>query len=359
MKVAQVSSGYYPHIGGVETVVKEMSERLARNNFEVEVLTQSRSVASPVTETLNGIVVRRFKTGPLGLDFPFLKGTLRKYLKENSNKYDLIHVHGYHSFSPLYAAWAKGRNKLVFNPHYHGIGHNLVMTLLLKPYHHIGKVAFEKADKIVCVSETEKSAIQKHFSVPDGKITVIPNGVDQAIISQATPFPLDGRILLYIGRLEKFKNIHLAIQAMAYLPIKYKFMIVGNGPYKGKLLELIEELHLAHRVQILSGLSNEEIYRWYKTCDAVINLSSQEAFGLTVIEGLAAGKAVIVNNKMALAELAAKLDGVYTVEAEKLSFRQLAERIVRTCESKVSLADLSEYSWDAIVERVGLLYQSL
>ena len=359
MKVAQVCSGFYPHIGGVETVVKEMSERLSRNGFEVEVLTQSRSVESPLTETINGVVVRRFKTGPLGLDLLFLKGTLREYLKENSNKYDLIHAHGYHAFSPLYAALAKGRNKLVFNPHYHGIGHNLVMTFLLKPYHHIGKVTFERADKIVCVSETEKSIIQRHFSVPQSKITVISNGIDQVTISQSIPFSVEGQLLLYVGRLEKFKNIHLAIQALAYLPAEYRLMIVGNGPYKGKLLQLIDELHLADKVQILSGLTNEEVRRWYKTCAAVITLSSQEAFGLTVIEGLAAGKPVIVNNKMALAELAAKLDGVYAIEAEKLTSRQLAERMTQICESKVSLADLSEYSWDSIVERVKLLYESL
>jgi glycosyltransferase involved in cell wall biosynthesis len=360
MKVAQVSSGYYPYnIGGVETVVRKMSEGLARRGFELEVLTQSRSLKLPVTDTINGIIVRRFKTGPLGLDLLPLEGTLRGYLKENSNRYDLIHAHGYHAFSPLYAAWAKARNRLVFNPHYHGIGHNLVMTLLLNPYHHIGKVTFEKADKIMCVSETEKSIIQKHFSVPEAKITVIPNGVDQVTIFQATPFPSDRRLLLYVGRLEKFKNVHLAIQAMAYLSAEYKLMIIGNGSYGRKLLQLIEELHLADKVQILSGLSNEEVYRWYKTCDCVINLSSQEAFGVTVIEGLAAGKPIIVNNKMALAEQAAKLGGVYAVEAETLSFSQLAEQIVRICESEVSLADLSEYSWDTIVERVRLLYQSL
>jgi len=359
MKVAQVCSGYYPHIGGVQTVVKEMSEGLVQKGFEVEVLTQDHQGKYPATEIINGVTVRRFKTGPLSWDSAFSRDSLRSFLNRNSDEYDLIHAHGYHSFSPLYAARAKESNKLVFNPHYHGIGHNLLMTFLLRLYRHIGKITFEKADKIICVSETEKSTVQKHFVVPDDKIAIIPNGVDYDSIAQATPFPSDARVLLFVSRLEKFKNIHLAIRAVPYLPPEYKLMIIGSGPYKRKLLQLVEELHLADRVHILSGLSDEEVHRWYKTGDLILNLSSQEAFGLTVLEGLAAGKPVMVNNRMALAELATKLEGVYSVDAANLSPEQLADAVAQVCRSMFAKPDLDEYGWDSIVERIRILYQSL
>jgi len=359
MKVAQVCSGYYPHIGGVPTVVKQMSEGLVRKGFEVEVLAQNPQGKYPATEIINNVTVRRFKTGPLGWDSPFSRDSLRSFLNSNSDKYDLIHAHGYHSFSPLYAARAKGSNKLVFNPHYHGTGHNLPMTFLLRLYRHIGKITFEKADRIICVSESEKSTVQKHFVVPDDKITVIPNGVDYERIAQAIPFSLDGRVLLCVSRLEKFKNIHLAIGAVPYLPTEYQLIIIGSGPYKQRLLQLVEHLHLADRMQILSGLSDEEVHRWYKTCDLVLNLSSQEAFGLTVLEALAAGKPVMVNNKMALAELATKLVGVYSVDAASLPPEQLADAIAQICSSMFAKPDLDEYRWDSIVERITALYQSL
>ena len=359
MKIAMVSGGYYPYIGGVETVVKQTSEGLVRKGFGVEVLTQDRLQKCPPTETINGVTVRRFKTGPLGWDSDDSSYSLRGFLRRNANEYDLIHAHGYHCFSPLYAAWAKGKNRLVLNAHYHGVGHNLLMTLLLQPYHHVGKTVFEKADRVVCVSETEKLSIQKHFVISEGKISIIPNGVEYESIARAIPFPSDGKLLLCVSRLEKFKNVHLAVQALPHLPEEYKLIIVGSGPYKGKLLQLIEKLHLSHRVQILSGLSDQELYRWYKTCDLVLNLSSQEAFGMTVIEGLAAGKPIIVNSKMALGELAAKLDGVRAVDAQKLSPEMLATEIRLTRGMVVGKPDLAEYSPESIVDRIRDVYESV
>ena len=84
MKIAQVCPRYYPYIGGVETVVKEVSERLVQKGFEVDVLSQDPLNKYPAVESINGVLARRFKTGPLGLDFPLLNSTLRQYLKENN-----------------------------------------------------------------------------------------------------------------------------------------------------------------------------------------------------------------------------------------------------------------------------------
>lgn len=359
MKIAQVCSRYHPYRGGVETVVKNIGERLAKKDFDVEVLTQDPSAKSPVTEIINNVTVRRFRTGPLGLDFPFLNGTLRRYLKAKSKEYDLIHAHSYHTFPALYAAWTKKENKLVLNAHYHGKGHSFLMSLLHIPYRFIGKVMFERADKVICVSEFEKALIQSHFSTPLHKFAVIPNGINLDDIGAANPFPFHGRLILYVGRLEKYKNIHLAIQAMPHLSSQYNLMIIGDGPYKAKLQGLIKRSRIADRVQILSGLSNEEVYQWYKTSDTVINLSSQEAFGITVIEGLAAGKPVMVNNRMALAEIATRFDSVYAVDAETLPPAQLAEQIALRCDEEVNVPDLSEYSWDSITEQIKKLYESL
>lgn len=359
MKIAQVCYRYHPQIGGVGTVVKEISEGLVRKGLDVEVLTQDRFGQYPATESISGVTVRRFRTGPLGLDFGFRNTGLRSFLRRNSNKYDLIHAHNYHDFSPLYAAWAKGGNRLVLNPHYHGTGHNLLMNFLLGPYRHFGKTTFEKADYIICVSQAEKRSVQCHFDVPDERLAVIPNGVHCERIAEAVPFPFDGKGLLCVGRLEKYKNIHLAIQALSCLPAEYKLTIIGSGPYRGKLAQLIDELHVGDRVQILSDLSTEQVYRWYKTCHLVLNLSSIEAFGMTVVEGLAAGKPVVVNNEMALAELATRLEGVRAVDAEELSPEQLADEIVQMLGIGREVPDLSEYTWDSIVERVKALYHEL
>ena len=356
MRIAQVCPRYYPYMGGVETVVKNTSEKLVGRGFTVEVLTHDPSVKSLATETVNGVVVRRFRPGPMGLDFPFRRGTLRGYLKAHAADYDLVHAHSYHAFPALYAAWAKGTNKLVVSPHYHGKGHNPFMSLLHIPYRLAGKAMFERADRIICVSEFEKRLVEKHFSAMPQSIVVVPNGVAADEISGMPPFAFDGKLVVYVGRLEKYKNIDVAIRAMPHLSPEYRLMIIGEGPYRTRLLKLVEHYGLGDRVRLESGLSNEDVYRWYRTCNVVINFSSQEAFGINVIEALAAGKPVIVNNGMALPELATRFNNVHVVDAGLLSPQQIAQEIDRACVSSFDPTDLADYSWDSIVDRIGNYY---
>lgn len=159
MKIAQVCPRYFPDVGGVETVVKEMSERLSQKGFVVDVICQDPLKNYPPVQVINDVTVRRFQPNILGWDSPLAKHNLRSFLIENSSKYDIIHAHSYHAPPALYAAMAKRNSKLIFNPHYHGKGHTWLMSLLHIPYRSIGKTIFEKADKIICVSQTEKSVV--------------------------------------------------------------------------------------------------------------------------------------------------------------------------------------------------------
>ncbi|MCX5998333.1 MAG: glycosyltransferase [Chloroflexi bacterium] len=121
----------------------------------------------------------------------------------------------------------------------------------------------------------------------------------------------------------------------------------------------VKKLRLGDRVRLLSGLPDEAVHRWYKTCRLVVNLSSQEAFGITVVEGLAAGKPVLVNNRMALTELAGKFAAVHAVDAGRLSPEQMAREMARLCDVGVVPADLSAYDWDSIAAQMAEVYSGL
>ena len=118
--------------------------------------------------------------------------------------------------------------------------------------------------------------------------------------------PDDGKLILYVGRLEKYKNIHLIIPALKHLPEDYYLYIIGEGPYQTDLIKLIKNLNLTKHVKILGHLSDKETNQWMKTSSVFITLSDIEAFGITVLEALAANTPVIVNNKGGLSELADK-----------------------------------------------------
>lgn len=349
MKIAQICPRFFPYTGGVETHVYEISRRLTRN-FEVEILTTDPAGKLPETDEIDNLTIRRFSSYAPGDAFYF-SVDLYRYLKKNSSDYDILHAHNYHAFPALFAALAK-RNKLIFTPHYHGRGGSVIRSLLLMPYKHFGSTIFKKADEVICVSDYEREMVRRDFGVD---AIVIPNGVDLEGIKKANPFEFSGNLVFYVGRVEKYKNIHLVVEAMKYLD-DFHFYIAGKGSFEEELRKLIKKLGVEERVKLLGFVDEETKYRWLKTCSVFVNLSPIEAFGITVLEALAARKPVVVSGRGALKEFSEKFDCVFSVS--RISPEGLAEVIRRAAEVKVRV-DLREYGWDSIAERVAGVYSSI
>ena len=161
MKIAEVCPRYYPDIGGVETHVKEISERLVKAGHEVEVVTTSQTKTRNKHENINGVQVTR-----LGAFTPndayFISPQIYFYLK--SQKYDIIHAHAHSSLTTLSAALGAKNSRFVFTTHYHPTGHTQFRTLLHIPYSLMSMHIFSKADQILCVSEFEKQLVGSIFN---------------------------------------------------------------------------------------------------------------------------------------------------------------------------------------------------
>ncbi len=84
MKLLMVSPRYYPHIGGVEYVVKSVAERLAKMGHYVAVLAGEPSVERPYEEVINGVIVVRWPVlSPSGAYYvPMMRNKLREWLKD-------------------------------------------------------------------------------------------------------------------------------------------------------------------------------------------------------------------------------------------------------------------------------------
>jgi len=361
IKVAQVGMRYYPCVGGIITRIKMVSERLVKQGIHIEILAGDSSGKLPRQETINGVLVKRFKLWSYkGI---YISPGIMYYLKKNFDRYNLIEVHNYHNFSTLYTVMIKGKSdcKLVLTPHYHGTRNipSRIRRLLHIPYSFLWALFLDRVDKIICVSEEEKLLFCNDFNIPKGKILVIPNGAEIKAIQRAEPYSIDTKLILYVGQLVQYKNVHHIVKAMPYVPKDYIFYIVGDGPYKGNLLQLIKRLHLEDRVSLLSGLSDEQVYRWYKTCSVFVTLSSLEAFGITVLEALAAGKPVVASDIPAFRELSRKLRGIKLVKIPGTTSQELAQIIVQSAESVSPCNELDMFSWDSIAERVGQVYSQL
>ena len=299
VKILQVCHEYYPHIGGVETHVKEISERLVAKGYDVTVLTTCPRDDFRTEEVINGVNVRRFRSwAPNGAYY--FSSSLKKYLAENSKNYDIIHAHNYHAFPALYAVQAKGKNKLVFTGHYHGTAHSFIRKILFKPYQYIANSIFKRADKVICVSNYEKKLVAKKVGISEKKIIVIPNGVNLGEFKHQKK--MGSKKLLYVGRLEKYKGIQYLLRSLPYLDQDVFLDIVGKGPYEDALLDLVKTLGIASRVKFHHDLPRTELIKMYTNAGLFVLLSSNESFGLSVAEALAAKTPCIVANTSALIE---------------------------------------------------------
>lgn len=360
MRIAQVCHRYYPNRGGVESHVKEISERLAARHHDVEVICADgdgwKGAEVEAETEVGGVRVRRFKSVAPN-DAYFFAPQIFSYLKRSD--FDIIHAHNYHAFPALFASLAKEDRKFVFTPHYHGTGSTALRDFLSRPYKLIGSGIFRRADRIICVSNYEKELVKEDFGVEDADVVVIPNGIDLYEIRRARPFEFDGTLILYVGRLERYKNIHLVIEAMKHLPEDFYFYVGGKGSYERRLRDLVRRLDLRGRVRFLGPISDEEKYRWMKTCSLFVNLSSVEAFGVAALEALAAGKPVIVNDRGGLREIAEKFhDAVTSIHAENISEERLASLIEKAM-GKVAKIDVSEYDWNCVVDKIEDVYEKV
>jgi glycosyltransferase involved in cell wall biosynthesis len=361
IKIAQVCHRYSPYLGGIETHVEEISERLQRKGFEVEVLTVDAFGRLPRDYLCNNVRVKSFRSfspHPISKVF-YPSWNLCRYLLKNSSEYDIVHAHNYHAFPAFYASQAKSSNKFVFTPHYHGAGSYFLRNMLHIPYKFLGRRIFEKADRIVCVSEYEKSLVSTNLGVELDKIVVIPNGVDLDQFKDVERKTKRFKSILFVGRLEKYKGIQYILETLPKLDSDVILEIVGVGPYKGKLINLASSLGIEKRVNFFNNLSRNQLLQKYVDADVFVLLSSKESYGITVAEALLSRTTCIVSKSSALREWVDKKNcfGIDTPpNIDEL--RKLINKIIGKSVDEESVRK-RVLSWDLVTEKLIKIYESL
>ena len=350
MKIAQVCHRYHPYIGGVETHVKEISERLVSMGHLVEVITTDPSGNLPKKEIINGVKVTRFRSFAPGEAY-YLAPHIYFYLKHS--EYDIIHAHNYHAFPALFAAFAKCQSRFIFTPHYHRGGHTFVRNLLHKPYKLLGKMILSRADNVVSVSEYEKKLLTSDFDNIDENIQKIPNGINLTEFKDIKPLKKEvtQKTLLYVGRLEEYKGVQNIIASLQSLP-EYKLNIIGSGSYETKLHELADDLNVSGQIEWLKDVARYELLQNYASADVFVMLSLHEAYGITVAEALASGTPCVVALGSALDEF---VDGEMCVGLNKFdidtitsAIRELGARETRKLQNTID--------WNDVVNKLVELY---
>lgn len=348
MRVLQVTPRYPPRTGGVETHVREVSERLLDRGHDVTVVTADAQRGLRTRERVNGVdVVRHRGVAPDGA-FHVAPGVARTVRRLDA---DVVHAHNYHSVPLLFAALAVGDAAFVATPHYHGGSASGVRDALLSLYRLPGGWALRRADAVLAVSEWERDRLEAAFDLDVA--AVVPNGLDVARFADATPERRDGPYLFSIGRLEAYKGVQHLVRALPELPA-YDLVVAGAGPDRETLEGVAREAGVADRVEFLGFVDADRVPGLYAGAAAHVTLSSFEAYGMTVAESLAAGTPCVVRRAGALREWARRED---CVGVDDVSPASVADA-VRTAAGRSTSTD-GLLTWDDVTDELEATYQRL
>jgi glycosyltransferase involved in cell wall biosynthesis len=346
IRIAMVCHRYYPDIGGVETYVREISERLVTHGcFDVEVVCTDPSWKYPAHESHNGVKVSRFRSFAPGNAFYFAP-QIYFYLKNRD--YDIVHAHNYHALPAFFASVA-AKGRFIFSPYYHGGSGSNLRNLMLAGYKWMGGLIFEKADKVLCLSRHEMKLIQNTFHVKPSKLALIPSGLNLDEFKDINELKKDSKYILYAGRLESYKGIQFLIEALPMVD-GYRLKIIGEGKYEKKLHEQAERLNVSDRIDWLKYVERREYLSFLKSADVFVNLSVLESYGISVAEAVACGTPCIVSTGGALEEF---IDGE---ACTGLSYPVDVKALARAIEGKKRITPREMPDWEDIIAELIQIY---
>jgi glycosyltransferase involved in cell wall biosynthesis len=128
-------------------------------------------------------------------------------------------------------------------------------------------------------------------------------GIDTSLFTEAAPRPDWSWRLLYLGRMDERKGVHVAVEALAHLP-RATLVIQGSGDpgYVERLRGSAAELGVLDRIEF-SSAPRERLPEVYADADAVLfPVQWEEPWGLVPLEAMAVGRPVIASGTGGSAE---------------------------------------------------------
>jgi glycosyltransferase involved in cell wall biosynthesis len=285
--------------GGVERGVVELNREFVKEKIESFVISAGGKLVNQIN--LDGGKHIKFDVCSKNiLTTIFRINALKKILKELNP--DIIHVRSRVPAWLVYFANKSLKIKVVSTVH----GFNSVGLY---------SSVMQKADAVICVSNSIKEYIQKHYHTSESKITVIPRGIDLELFNPINidnnfienfkkDFNLNNKFIISsVGRVTQLKDYETFIKAIVIVKKELPNivgLIVGGvrsdkEDYLNSLKSLIKELSLEDNI-IFAG-SQSRIEQIYALSDVVISSSKKpESFGRAVAEAICMNKPVIATN---------------------------------------------------------------
>ncbi|HTU15363.1 MAG TPA: glycosyltransferase family 4 protein [Solirubrobacterales bacterium] len=388
-RILIVTWEYPPLIeGGLARHVRKLSEALVQLGLEVHVLTRGGEEAT-VEEEMAGVLIHRIVEPERPTDLAEFVTWVERMNSDmlaagvdlgDRYEFDLVHGHdwlvagacdhlarryGVPLVTTIHATeWGRHQGWVDKHPQAH--------------IHGVEKWITNRSDRVIACSHFMREQIADIFSVEEGRISVIPNGIDPDDLPADDPVELarlrsefakpDENLVLLIGRLVYEKGFQLALEAMPEvikaLP-NTRFLVAGSGTHEAELHKQAEELGLMAHGTFLGWIGDDVLHSLYRIADLTVVPSIYEPFGLVALEAMASECPCIAADTGGLRE-------VVPLEGAGLRFRasdpeHLAEAAIQVLGDEElgrrmveeGLAHIRMFDWADVALQTLELYQGL
>jgi len=381
MKIGIFTECYTPVMNGVVVSIQSFKKALEEKGHEVFVFAPGNKEAKDEKNVYRFPSIADRK----GRLYPFLVPSLtleKSYLPEEVIKsLDLIHSQHMFTAGRLARFAAKKYDKpLVYTyhtliaeyAHYAGI-----LAPITKAYlRNMSKRFCNTCDQVITPSGVIEKILRGYGVI--APIDVIMTGIEPEAykrvstqvdkqIREKYKIPADAKILLYLSRIAKEKNIDLLIKSFIKIKEQYPkchLLIVGGGPEEAWLQDQITEYSLQDTVTATGMLPKEEANKMFGLADIFTFPSHTETQGIVIAEAMAAGTPPVAVNEMGPTELIHDGEDGYLVKNNVADFSEhvlklLTDDKLRDKFATEGLSRVEEFSNETSVLKLISLYEKV
>ena len=305
MKILLASDSYCFTTSGVTNIVISLVDVLRRRGHDVKVLTLANG--RKTYRTGDDYCIRSvpsFFQPEIHFSFTRSDPLLDELI---AWKPDLIHLHTEASVARMaFAIAAKTGAPIIMTAHtnyaYYAFGRFQTARPVCAFMKALGKRIYGKATLVTVPSEKARSFPQ--LQAVSDRIALVPNGIkleqyqkpvpamEKAALFQRYGLIDNGYTLVMVTRVSREKNI---MEILRFLPSllrelpEAQLLIVGDGPFRKRLLQYTMSNHLNERVRFTGMISSGEVYQYYRMGDVFVSASLFEVHSLSYLEAMACG----------------------------------------------------------------------
>jgi len=379
--------------GGLNVYVREVASSFSERGIATDIFTRRQTPDDPAIEALAPLSRVIYLPAGKSLDkyslyneVPAFAAGIRSFADREQIEYDLLYSH----------YWLSGEVACLLRPgmaagwahiaHTLGLVKNRTLASGARPEPALrirveGEVA-QQADLLIASTTDEAEDLIQSYKADPERVYVVAPGIDLGTFQ-----PLDradarrkvgygpGRLLLFVGRLERLKGVETAIRALALLRDRahddLRLIVLGEDVRDGdesekeRLKAVASALGVRDRVDFLGSVAHHELPYFYAAADVCVMPSYSESFGLVALEAQACGRPVVASGVSGLRSVVRDEVSGYLIDghdpaayAERIG-RLLADPELAQQMGRRGRLLAQRFSWTRTADRLEGLFENV